>query len=241
MHIFTKVRLNDKITIKPYELTSSLDKFILRKLQYNLEGKCSHHGYIQPFSIKVISKTPGKAVAASLNGDTVFYVFFEAKLCNPAVGSTIQATIVNFNMFGILAEASININNNDIPVIEVIIAKKDETHDNVKIGDNIKIKILGKKFELNDNKIVVIGSIIKGDTTETENVVESQKDEDDEEDDEDKKADDDDDDEEDEQVKKLPIPITGGELDGSDVELDDDEDDDGGGSDGSAACSECDD
>jgi len=66
------------------------------------------------------------------------------------------------NRFGVLCDVS----KNNKTIIEIIIAKnsqeiKSEVNlDDLKIGDNVNIEVLGRKFELNDKKISVIGRIV---------------------------------------------------------------------------------
>jgi hypothetical protein len=67
--------------------------------------------------------------------------------------------VSNINKFGILAEAE--------NVIEAIIAKNsvniqsDIDLDKVRIGDDILIEVVGKKYELNEKKISLIGRVVK--------------------------------------------------------------------------------
>jgi hypothetical protein len=101
-----------------------------------------------------------------LNGDVEYIVKYSADVCNPAVGSSVKAKVVNQNMFGILAECSIKNGSITRPVLEIIIAKVSSTNDpevnveSVNVGDIINVEIVGKKFELDDTKITIVGKII---------------------------------------------------------------------------------
>jgi hypothetical protein len=71
------------------------------------------------------------------------------------------------NRFGILAEVRIAEDHYSTSVLEIIIAKNsvsivsDIDLDKIKIGDEVNIEVVGKKFNLGDKKISVIGKIVK--------------------------------------------------------------------------------
>jgi DNA-directed RNA polymerase subunit E'/Rpb7 len=139
-------------------LNSRLNDYITSSIKTKFEGKCSRHGYIKTGSTTIVSKTSGTIVSGFLNGYTSFDVTFRAEVCNPQVGYIFKATIVNSNKFGILAEAFVD----KRPVIEVIIAKKNNivAFENLEIGQEIQVKVLGKKFQLNDTRVVVVAKLV---------------------------------------------------------------------------------
>jgi hypothetical protein len=110
----------------------------------------------------------GHIMSASLNGDVMFKVQYYADVCNPVVETTITARVVNTNKFGILAECSIKTDTGDKhTVLEIIIAKNTNTLisevnlQDIKTGDIVQVEVLGRKFELNDKKISIVGRIVK--------------------------------------------------------------------------------
>ena len=70
------------------------------------------------------------------------------------------------NKFGILAETGIIYNNKVMPILEIIVAKQTVDMnslinlDTLNIGDIVTVEILGKKYELTDTKISIVGRII---------------------------------------------------------------------------------
>lgn len=173
--IFVKSVIVDKVKIKPQFLNDNIQRLLLTLLQAKFEGKCSHHGYIQPGSITILKYSMGSVMAVSLNGDIIYSVQFSAKVCNPSNDTVIQAKVVNTNKFGILAEFSMESPHGKGPVtiLEIIVAKNalDDAQakdlDTIEPGDMIRVKVLGKKFELNDKKISVIGKIIEDEVEKT--------------------------------------------------------------------------
>lgn len=160
--IFTKCLLDDNVKIKPHLLGSNIKTVIKSILVSRYEGKCSHHGYIKKDSIAVYKYSPGVVMASSLNGDILFKVQYYAEVCNPVPETTVTAKVVNHNKFGILAECSVD----KQTVLEIIIAKNTNTLvsevnlQDIKIGDTVTVEVIGKKFELNDKKISVVGRIV---------------------------------------------------------------------------------
>jgi DNA-directed RNA polymerase subunit E'/Rpb7 len=163
---FITVPLTDNVKVKPHMLCNEMSKNLQTYLEKKFEGRCSYHGYIRPSSIKILKYSAGIVQDVTLNGDVEYIVKYSADVCNPAVGSSVKAKVVNQNMFGILAECSIKNGSITRPVLEIIIAKVSSTNDpevnveSVNVGDIINVEIVGKKFELDDTKITIVGKII---------------------------------------------------------------------------------
>lgn len=159
-NIFYRTLLNDNIKIEPRYLSKDYRKYVLTKLKAKLEGICSRHGFIKTGSIELYKVTPGNIELVGLNGNIVFDVHYYADVCNPLIGNIVKASVTNVNKFGILAEVS--------GILEIIIAKNSVNiqHDQgvdldkITIGDTIVIEVLGKKYELNDKKISIVGRIV---------------------------------------------------------------------------------
>jgi DNA-directed RNA polymerase subunit E'/Rpb7 len=151
--------LSERVKLEPSFLHNQFRDEIVRRLKLKVEGLCSRHGYIKPNSIEVHKICTGRVELVGLNGNTDFTVIFYADVCNPMLGSIIKCRVTNINKFGVLVEAE--------NVIEAIIAKNsvniqsDVDLDKVRIGDDILIEVVGKKYELNEKKISLIGKAIK--------------------------------------------------------------------------------
>ena len=163
--IFIKSLLVDKVKIKPNQLTKKYKENILKLIKSKLENKCSKHGFIKKNSIEIEKISTGRIEPQTFTGYTIFDVKFHALICNPSIGSIITGKVKRRNKFGILVIIE---DENKNEIIEVIIPKNTiGTSDNINIDfnkinieDNIKLEILGKKFEINDTKISAIGKII---------------------------------------------------------------------------------
>jgi DNA-directed RNA polymerase subunit E'/Rpb7 len=163
--------LRDPVLVKPHMIGSNYREVVLHLLSKRLDGVCSRHGYIVPGSISVHKINNAKVQAFSLNGDVCYLVQFYASVCNPPIGAVLTARVVNMNKFGIMTHSGITAEDGTFkPVIESIVTRQpagstsamgsDVDLDTLKIGDTVFVEILGKKFELNDEKISVIGRIV---------------------------------------------------------------------------------
>ena len=168
--IFIKAVLVDKVKLKPRALCKNKSVLFQDMLAQRFEGVCTYHGYIKKGSISIVRYTAGLVKDVFLNGDVEYHVTYNALVCNPAIGSTVRAKVINQNMFGILGEVSVMCNGQTVPVLEVIITKMTDVDDDAKvsfddiaINDMINVEILKKKFELGDTKILNVGRIIKND------------------------------------------------------------------------------
>lgn len=154
-----RMLLCEKVKLEPAFLSTQYKDEVLRRLKAKVEGVCTRHGYVKPGSIEVHKICVGKVEMIGLNGMTQFDVYFHADICNPLLGSTIRCRVSNFNKFGILAEAE--------SVIEAVIPKNsidihsDVDLEKVRIGDEVMIEVVGKKYELNDKKMCLVGRIVR--------------------------------------------------------------------------------
>lgn len=158
-NIFVRVQLCEKVKLEPAFISKGYKDEVLKRLKVKVEGICTKHGYIRPDSIEIYKICTGRVELIGLNGNTIFDVYFFADVCNPLLGSIIRCQVSNINKFGILAEAG--------NIIEAIIAKNsvsiqsDLDLERVRIGDEVFIEVLGKKYELNDKKISLIARIVR--------------------------------------------------------------------------------
>lgn len=244
-NIFITTLLADKIKIQPQHINKNIVNVLLIELQNKFEGKCSYHGYIKPSSISIFKYSMGQIQAFSLNGDVVYNVQYHCEVCNPSLGSIVQAKVVNMNKFGILAECSIVIKDMNVPILDIIVTKNtidslkvnEVAVDELKKGDDIYIEVLGKKYELNDKKISVVGRIVKNITNAVEDKAggdsgvnpielgdEDNSDDDDDKDEDEEDDEDDDENDDDEEKEEEDDEFFGGDDDDDDVEVDGDSD-----------------
>ena len=149
--------LTYKIHLKITEIGNNIHDNIERKLQNNLEGKCTVEGYIKPASIKLLTYSSGLIESYYI----IFETVFECLVCRPVEGMKIYNCIVKNNTkAGIRAE----IKDNFSPV--VIFVSRDHHYQskyfsNVKEDDIITVRVIGIRYELNDKYISIIAKLME--------------------------------------------------------------------------------
>jgi DNA-directed RNA polymerase subunit E'/Rpb7 len=161
-NIYNSIILNENICIKITDINSSIKKNFEAILKKEKEGKCGSEGYLKPNSIKIISYSTGV-----LYSDFVKYnVFYECLISNPPENIVIECIVKSTTKVGIRAE----INDENSPFIVFI--SRDHHYERanfseIKENDIINVRIIGKRFELNDKYISVIGELIDKDSYQT--------------------------------------------------------------------------
>jgi DNA-directed RNA polymerase subunit E'/Rpb7 len=162
--LFIPIKFRTTITIKPNELDINFEKTILFKLKKRYENVCSKYGYIKDNSIKIIKRSIGTIKNQHFNGNISFDLICIAEICNPIQGSIIKCRVKAKNSLGILAES---LTDNKNYILEIIVPKisagiqSEVNLDNIAIGQEIKIEVCGKKYQLFDKHISIIGKAIK--------------------------------------------------------------------------------
>jgi DNA-directed RNA polymerase subunit E'/Rpb7 len=153
-NLFVNLLIKKKISIKPMYLDNNYEQHILNRLKFNIEGRCVKEGFVKLDSIKIVRKSGGYISNSNFTSDMTFNVIYSADICNPIINSTVKCKINNINKLGFLST---------IGPLSIIVPK--ELHDNKKlfkdlnIDDIVNVLIVGKKFELNDDTISIIGRI----------------------------------------------------------------------------------
>ena len=163
--LFVRSVLSDRVKLRPSEVHREVMAVVDRKLRQQYEGVCSRHGLIRPGSIEIMSVSPGLVLDYSLNGDVEYTVTYSADICNPVPGLVVKATVMNTNRFGILATASVD----DVAFMNIIVPKEisegtsaaDEDVANIKSGDVIHVEIIGRKFDVGDKHVSVVGKLVR--------------------------------------------------------------------------------
>ena len=162
--LFIPIKFRTSVTIKPSELDMNFEKTILEKIKKNYENVCSKYGYIKDNSIKIMKRSIGTIKNQHFNGNIAFDLICIAEICNPIQGSIIKCRVKAKNSLGVLAES---LSDNKKYILEIIIPKisagiqSEVNLDNIAIGQEIKIEVCGKKYQLFDKHISIIGRAIK--------------------------------------------------------------------------------
>lgn len=167
MDIFVPIRFRTSIQLAPSDLVATFDQVIINKVRASLEGVCSRYGYIRPGSTSILRRSAGSFIKQHFNGHIKFELVCKAEVCNPAIGSVFRAIVKNKNALGIHAESTIEINGVHQPVLDIIIPKRSAgitssiNLEDIHIGETIHVEVLGKRYQLHDKKISIIGRAIQ--------------------------------------------------------------------------------
>jgi len=153
-NIYTNAILTKKLYVNTKNIGVDLNNIFNQLLKNNYEGKCTVDGYIVPDSIKIITFSAGCVEG----NDVSFEIVFECSICNPREGMILNCIAKNITKAGIRAE----INDKFNPLI--IFIARDHNYQSTKFSDinendEIKVRIIGHRYELNDKHISVIAEM----------------------------------------------------------------------------------
>ena len=156
--IYSRCLLTRKIVLPINFIGKNLDDVVENYIQNNYESKCVVEGYIKPNSSKIIRYSSG---VIERGNKISFEVIFECDICQPVEGMIIPCSVKNVVKAGVRAEAF-----NEVPSPVVVFVAKDHHYNinqfnEIQVGDNINVRVIGQRFELNDKYVSVIGELVK--------------------------------------------------------------------------------
>jgi hypothetical protein len=154
--IFIKSIHNKSIVVHIKNIGSNIKEILKKKLESLLADKCSEFGFIRKNSIDIITFNSGIIEGAHVR----FNIIFECLVCNVVENMKIRVNVKNITKAGFKAFYG---DSEETSPILVFISRDhsniSESFKNVKEGDSIIVKIIGSRYELNDNKVYVIAEL----------------------------------------------------------------------------------
>jgi len=153
--IFVPIIITKVVPVNIINVGRNIQKTLENIIAKDIEGKCCDEGYVKNDSVKLQTFSSGIIKADSIH----YQVIFECEVCNPVEGMEINCVAKNITKAGIRAEL-------DEPVSPIIVFIARDHHDideyytSVKENDNIKIRVIGQRYELNDKYISIIADLI---------------------------------------------------------------------------------
>ena len=148
-----KVALGPRVLNELRSNNKTLDDLILSVLREKLEGKCNHHGYVVPDSIKLLSRSMGILENGRFTGNILFYVQAQGMVYNPANGTAIVGTVLKKNKMGLYVIYK--------DAIRILVPRdlhlKNPDYETIVPGNQISIKICKSRFQVNDPFIMSVG------------------------------------------------------------------------------------
>jgi len=148
--------LTRKIHIPFNNVGKNIKNTLENVIKKQIEGKCNIEGFIKPNSIKVLTYSSGILVENTV----MFEVVFECLVCCPVQGMLIKCNVKNVTQAGIRA----TINEEISPIVAYV--SRDHHYNNnyfntIKENDDIVVRVIGQRYELNDPQVSLIGEIVE--------------------------------------------------------------------------------
>lgn len=154
--IYNQIMMTRQIPLSIVHVGDNIKQTLEKTIANSVEGRCIVEGFVKPGSVRVVSYSSG-----SLRGSDVFYsVIIECQTCCPVEGMNIDCVAKTITeSAGIRAEVE------EEPSPVVIFLARDHHYTNksfskVKVGDKIKARVIGQRFELNDKYVSVIAELV---------------------------------------------------------------------------------
>ena len=159
-NIYSQLLITRTVPINITHIGDTIKATLEKAIASQIEGKCIVEGFIKPQSVEVITFSSGLVMGSNI----IFEVVIQCEVCSPVEGMHIKCIAKHINKAGIRAEI------NETPSPVVIFIARDHNYASplfaeVKENDEIKVKVIGQRFELNDKYISIIAEIIELDQT----------------------------------------------------------------------------
>ena len=157
--LYFKSMLEISVLLLPSQIGSNgkTKENIRQSIEYFVGGKCTVEGYIKPNSIQIQQYTNGMVKLDKIE----FLVVFECLVCNPVEGMWLNdCKVKSVTKAGIHAHKYDEHQN--VPVTVFVIRDhyaEDPMFQKIQEGDIIDVKVLGQRFELNNQYIEVIAEL----------------------------------------------------------------------------------
>jgi DNA-directed RNA polymerase subunit E'/Rpb7 len=153
--LFSNALITKKVHVNIQNIGNNIKQTLEKMVASEIEGKCIVEGYVKPGSTKIITYSSGLVNSASVT----FEVMYECSICSPVEDMNITCIAKNITKAGIRAET------NDSPSPVVIFVARDHHYttpyfSEVKENDEIVVKIIGQRYELNDKYISIIAELM---------------------------------------------------------------------------------
>tara|TARA_Y100000816_G_C26057382_1_gene554958 strand:- start:856 stop:1422 length:567 start_codon:yes stop_codon:yes gene_type:complete len=155
-NIYTNALITKKIEIELKFIGENIKEVLEKKISKQLEGKCTTEGYIKPGTIKIINYSSGLVQSNSI----LFEITLECQICLPVENTLIKCKAISITKAGIRAQLDDPHNPLIIFIARDHHYKNPDLFHSIKESNEIVVKIIGKRFELNDTFIAVIAELV---------------------------------------------------------------------------------
>lgn len=156
--LYVKSQLHRTLVLHIEEIGTNLKNTLENKIKYLFENKCCVEGLIKPGSSRIVNYSSG---IMNSQGHIKIDVIFECSICNPVSNMIIPCTIRSITIAGLDAESSME---KPSPV-EVFVPREYTANgltdvSKYKVGDQVNVRVIGQRYQLNDPLIYVTGELV---------------------------------------------------------------------------------
>jgi len=173
--VYMNTLLSRKIQVSFNKIGKNIKEVLEKSVKRDIEGKCTIEGFVKFNSTKVLTYSSGVLFENKVEFDVVF----ECLVCCPVEGMLIKCNVKNKTQAGIRAVIGSGAgagagagagtgagatSEEKSPV--VVYVSRDHHYNNkyfntVNENDEITVRVIGQRYELNDEQVSVIGEIVE--------------------------------------------------------------------------------
>jgi len=170
--VYMNTLLSRKIQVSFNKIGKNIKEVLEKSVKRDIEGKCTIEGFVKSNSTKVLTYSSGVLFENKVEFDVVF----ECLVCCPVEGMLIKCNVKNKTQAGIRAVIGSGTgtgagtgttgatSEEKSPV--VVYVSRDHHYNNkyfntVNENDEITVRVIGQRYELNDEQVSVIGEIVE--------------------------------------------------------------------------------
>ena len=163
MPLFQPVFIDQRVALKPSEFREAipdLDGYLLAAMRKGVEGACNAQGYVKPGSMQILARSMGQAEHCRFTGDYIFYCKIRMDCLMPYDGMMVEGTVLKANKLG--AYVLVTEGKRRLEAMRILLPRDmhmgDAIFDGLKVGDNIRVKVMQTRFQVNDAFINAVGT-----------------------------------------------------------------------------------
>ena len=157
-NVYSQSLLQTKVVLGISEVGRNLQDNLVLKIERKVGGRCIADGYIQPKSVELVSHSSGNILGEYIE----YHVVYRCNVCFPIEDVEIECLCKTVTKAGIHAHV---VDEHGNAPITVFVARdgQDSQIDQfreIQEGDMIRVRVLGQRFELNDDCVCVIAELV---------------------------------------------------------------------------------
>jgi len=161
---YRNIKQYTRISVEPYNMNSDIKNYMKIILKKKVEKKCNKNGFVDEV-YRIIEYSDGIMPVENLNANAIYNIMYHCKICIPVENTLIIAHVKVINQELVVAingpinfflpKEYVDINTWDIP--ENYYNKNSKKK--LAAGDYVKVQVLHKRINLNDNIINAVGML----------------------------------------------------------------------------------